>query len=185
MSNKTASEAGEPGSAPLQCQRVPPRRILVVDDETVIRLMITAVLVRSGYEVDGAQDGAAAWAALQSKGYDLLITDNSMPKITGIGLVKMLRRQSSTLPVVMATGATPTEDLKRYPWLGINAILLKPYATADLLKTVKRTLREADNIAANCQLLLFPDKKNACLPLALHAQGATENLGLKEPPSKL
>lgn len=180
MSNDTASEAGEP----LQCRVIPPRRILVVDDEAVIRLLITAALLRSGYEVDDAQDGQVAWAALQAKRYDLLITDNSMPKMTGIALVKTLRGHNLTLPIVMATGATPTEDLKRYPWLGINAILLKPYAVEDLLKTVKKTLHETDGIPANGQLLLFPDTKNPSLPLATRAQATMEEFALEKPLTK-
>jgi len=184
MSNDTASEAGEPASAPLQCRVIPPRRILVVDDEAVIRLLITAALLRSGYEVDDAQDGEVAWAALQAKRYDLLITDNSMPKMTGIALVKTLRGHNLTLPIVMATGATPTEDLKRYPWLGINAILLKPYAVEDLLKTVKKTLHETDGIPANGQLLLFPDTKNPSLPLAIRAQATMEEFALEKPLTK-
>jgi DNA-binding response OmpR family regulator len=107
-----------------------------------------------------------------------------MPKMTGIALVKTLRGHNLTLPIVMATGATPTEDLKRYPWLGINAILLKPYAVEDLLKTVKRTLHETDGIAANGQLLLFPDTKNASMPLAIRAQAATEEFALEKPLTK-
>jgi DNA-binding response OmpR family regulator len=186
MSNTTAAEAGENGFAALQCKTVPPRRILVAEDETVIRLMITAALVRSGYEVDTAQDGAVAWAALQAKHYDLLITDNSMPKITGIGLVKRLRGHASTLPVVMATGATPTEDLKRYPRLGISAILLKPYTTESLLKTVRKTLREAESTPlSHCQLLLFPDNNISWPPLAIHPQLAAEQLAMTEAPPRL
>jgi CheY-like chemotaxis protein len=143
-----------------------------VDDETVIRLLISAALVRAGYHVDAVPDGAAAWAALQGKHYDLLVTDNSMPKITGIGLIKMLRSQASTLPVVMATGAIPTEDLKRHPWLRINAILVKPYTIEDLLEAVKKTFQEADSIASHCQLLLYLNTHNTKLLLGAEAECA-------------
>jgi CheY-like chemotaxis protein len=68
-----------------------------------------------------------------------------MPEITGIGLVRKLRDHGLTLPVVMATGASPTEDLNRYPSLRITAILLKPYTVKDLLHTVEQTLREPDS----------------------------------------
>jgi len=154
MSNTTTPDAGNFARAPLELRRIPPHRILVAEDEAVIRSLITVALERSGYEVDSAPDGAVAWSALQAKHYDLLVTDNSMPKITGIGLVKLLRDHASTLPVVMATGAAPTEDLERYPWLGISAILLKPHLIEDLLKTVKQTLLEAGNIAGNHRLFL-------------------------------
>jgi len=143
MSNDTASEAGEPASAPLQCRVIPPRRILVVDDEAVIRLLITAALLRSGYEVDDAQDGEVAWAALQAKRYDLLITDNCMPKITGMKLIKMLRDRDEALPVVMVSGLKPTEDPNWHPSLGITAFLLKPFGPGALRDTVENVLRAA------------------------------------------
>ena len=135
--------ADEARSAPLHRRPAHSHRILVVDDEPQIRQLITNSLAREGYEVDIAEDGAGAWEALQVRRYDLMITDNSMPKVTGIALVKRLRSQSSTLPVVMASGTIPTEELNRHPSLGINAILLKPFAIDEMLNTVKRILHMA------------------------------------------
>jgi DNA-binding response OmpR family regulator len=119
----------------------PPRRILLVDDDISMRELNTEALSRAGFEVDGAADGAAGWAALQAKPYDLLITDNSMPKVTGVELVRLLRGKNRDLPVIMASGATPTEELKRHPQLAINVILLKPYTTDEFLGTVEQVLR--------------------------------------------
>ena len=117
----------------------------MVDDEPSIRQLVTNSLARAGYRVDSAADGALAWEALQVRRYDLLITDNFMPKITGIELVKKIRGKSSTLPVVMATGSFPAEELERHPWLGISDILLKPFTIEQILKTVKKVLCEAGN----------------------------------------
>jgi DNA-binding response OmpR family regulator len=135
--DKDPSQAGEPAG-----HANPPHRILVVDDEPSIRLLITNSLARAGYRVDAAADGALAWEALQVRRYDLLITDNAMPKITGIALVKKLRNSSSTLPVVMATGAIPHE-LEHHPSLGISNILLKPFTVEQILTTVKEVLCKA------------------------------------------
>jgi DNA-binding response OmpR family regulator len=126
--------------APRPSRTNPPQRILVVEDDISIRQLSAEMLMGSGYEVDTAEDGAAGWEALQSRHYDLLITDNSMPKVTGFQMVRMLRGQDPTLPVIMATGAMPTEEMGRHPGLEINAILLKPYGIADLLETVKKVL---------------------------------------------
>jgi DNA-binding response OmpR family regulator len=167
------------------CRTSRSHRILVVDDEPVVRSFTMAILVRSGYEVDSARDGADAWTTLNKKNYDLLITDNSMPKITGIGLIKMLRDHALSLPVIMATGAYPTAELERYPWLEISAILLKPYAIGDLLKTVKKTLNETRSIAVAGQLLLFPDSKNIVPQLAFHAHESAERFLLEEPLPRL
>ena len=73
--------------------------------------------------------------------YDLLITDHSMPKVTGLEMVKMLRGEDSTVPIIMASAAIPVEELNRNPSLRINAILNKPYTITELLGTVREVLR--------------------------------------------
>jgi DNA-binding response OmpR family regulator len=118
----------------------PRQRILVVDDEPDIRRLNTEVLASSGYHVDAAEDGATAWNALQLANYDLLITDHDMPKMSGLELLKKLHDSSLKLPVIMATGTLPEEQLARHPWLQIEAILLKPYTFDELLTTVKNVL---------------------------------------------
>ena len=143
MKDNQNRPAEESAGAAVQTQTSPPHRILVVDDETDIRHFNTAVLLRSGYEVEAVADGAAAWEALNADSYDLLITDNSMPRVTGIELLKMLRAARMELPVIMATGALPTEEFARYPWLQPAALLLKPYTTAMLLSAVEKVLRDA------------------------------------------
>jgi DNA-binding response OmpR family regulator len=118
-----------------------PQRILVVEDDLSIRELSAEVLIRFGYEVDSAADGAAGWETLQAKRYDLLITDHSMPKVTGLEMVKMLRGENSTVPIIMASAAIPVEELNRNPSLRINAILNKPYTITELLGTVREVLR--------------------------------------------
>lgn len=115
----------------------------MVDDEACIRRLLTQVLVGSGYHVDVAEDGAAAWEALQANPYDLLITDHSMPKISGVELVKHLRSARMALPVVMVAGELPLRDLDRNPSLQLAATLSKPFAVDALIDTVKSVLREA------------------------------------------
>ena len=133
--------ADEPGSATLQGPLNPAQRILVVDDETAIRRMVTGTLVNSGYYVDAAEDGADAWEALQVKRYDLLITDNNMPKMSGVELLQRLHATRMELPVIMATGTLPKEEFIRHPGLEPAAVLLKPYSISELLETVKAVLR--------------------------------------------
>lgn len=140
----TQSEVENPASTSPQCHSKPPHSILVVDDETYARQWLADALVKYGYHVNTAGDGAAAWEALQDKTYDLVITDNSMPKLTGIEMVKLLRSKDTTLPVIMVSAALPEEELKRHPWLGINAFFLKPYAIGEMLSTVQQTLSGPD-----------------------------------------
>jgi DNA-binding response OmpR family regulator len=129
-------------------QTNPASRILVVEDDKDVREFNTKALSRSGYEVDTAEDGAAAWQALNTDSYDLMITDHIMPKLTGVELLKKLRAARMALPVIMATGTLPEEELTRYPWLRPAATLLKPYTVTDLLGTVKEILRATDGARA-------------------------------------
>ena len=141
MKDNELLQAGESAGASVQCQAESPHRILVVDDDRDIRLLCTGVLAIPGYHVDAAEDGAAAWEVLQAKRYDLVITDNNMPRLTGIELLKKLHDTRMALPVILATGTLPKEEFTRNPWLQPVATLLKPYTVEELLGTVKEVLR--------------------------------------------
>jgi DNA-binding response OmpR family regulator len=118
----------------------PRQRILVADDDELIRQLNTEVLTYSGYLVDAAKNGAVAWEAIQANTYDLLITDQSMPEVTGVGLLKRLHAARLALPVIMATATYPQDEMAEHPWLQIEASLLKPYTFEELLTTVKNVL---------------------------------------------
>lgn len=120
-------------------------RVLVVDDEISIRKLTTEMLTRSGYEVDSAVDGEAGWEALQAKCYDLLITDNFMPKVTGIEMIKKLHAANMRLPVIMATAILPQEEIIQNPWLKAIPMLIKPFKSADLLGIVIKTIGASDH----------------------------------------
>ncbi len=121
----------------------PPYRIFVVDDNEDIRRLNAEVLLDYGYHVDTAEDGALAWDALQLNHYDLLITDNEMPNLSGIQLLNKLHAAGMALPVIIVSGSLPTEALSLHPWLHIEAMLLKPYTIAELLGTVEAVLTAA------------------------------------------
>lgn len=132
----------------------PRRRILLVDDDPQLLELNAVALIRFGYDVDTAEDGVAAWQALHdtSVRYDLLITDNKMPRVTGLELIKKMRFEEMTMPVILASGTIPTEELKQYPWLLLDATLPKPFTIAELLDTVKKVLRTTENAIRSSQL---------------------------------
>jgi CheY-like chemotaxis protein len=125
-----------------------PRRILVVDDEPLIRQLHKEVLSEFGFIVELAENGAAAWDALQLHHYDLMITDNEMPQMTGVELLEKLHAARIALPVILVSGTMPSEELKHPELMCVEATLQKPYAIADLLKTVNKVL-VAPKVAAN------------------------------------
>src|SRR5947207_15490682 len=73
-------QTAEPACTATQGHANRPNRILLVDDDILIREPAAKALSSSGYQVDTAEDGACGWEALHAGSYDLLITDNSMPK---------------------------------------------------------------------------------------------------------
>ena len=107
MKGDKTSRAEERASARTRSRAVHSNRILLVDDELDIRLLGADLLFHSGYQVDTAGDGESGWEALQARDYDLLITDNKMPKVSGVELVRKLRSARMALPVILATGAMP------------------------------------------------------------------------------
>jgi DNA-binding response OmpR family regulator len=144
MKDQNIASAGYSGSALPTCSQTNLPRILVVEDDLAIRQLSAEALTSSGYQVETAEDGAAGWEALEGSNYDLLITDNTMPRMSGVELVKMLRSARMTLPVVMASGTPPAEALHGDSSLQLAATLLKPFTMDELLATVEKVLRTAE-----------------------------------------
>ena len=134
------SLAGKLANASLQCESNPPHRILVVDQDPYIRHLSAEVLIRHGYAVNAAEDGAAAWEELQVNNYNLLITDQRIPKVSGVELLKKIHATRMALPVIMATKTLPTRKFTLLPWLQPATILRKPYTFEKLLGMVKNVL---------------------------------------------
>ena len=120
------------------------QRILVVDDASSTRQLKVDLLLNSGYDVEEARDGADGWEALQNGHYDLVITDNTMPRMTGVEMIEKLRSASMTVPVIMATGFMPIFVFARKPWLKPDAALTIPFSNDELLEAVKRMLGKDD-----------------------------------------
>ncbi len=130
----------------------------MVDDDRDVRRISAHALIGSGYHADTAEDGAAAWEALQIKDFNLLITDHNMPKLTGVELVRKLRSARMALPVILATGKLPTEALVQNPSLQLAALLPKPFSIDELLETVRTVLRATDHAPGSLEPL--PDSQS-------------------------
>ena len=151
---KDKIEFSEAIAAPDPPQANAPRRILVVDDENDVRLRTMDMLLNAGFEVAGAEDGAAGWETLQAGTFDLVITDNQMPKMTGVEMIEKLRSAALKTLVIMATGNLPVFRFARQPWLCPDAVLERPYSNADLLAMVNKVLRRDDGYNAHMKMLL-------------------------------
>jgi len=118
--------------------KVSRRRILVVEDDDDIRRFNAEALTGSGYHVNTAVDGAKGWEALNANRFDLLITDNSMPNLSGLELIKKLNEACMPVRVILASGVSHAEETE----LRLAATLPKPFTLDELLRTVHYVLGE-------------------------------------------
>ena len=119
------------------------QRILVVDDEEDIRRLISSILAREGFDVKVAADGEEARDELHRKHYDLLVTDNEMPRLTGLELIQWIRKEGMNLPVILASGSLPKETAHAYAQLQIAAVIPKPFNNGEFLTIAKIALQES------------------------------------------
>ena len=119
------------------------QRILVADDDECIRQLVSTALNVDGFDVDAAADGEQAWEALHHEHYDLLVTDNEMPRLAGLKLIERIRNEGMSLPIIVASGSLSAERVRDNPHLQIAAVLPKPFDLLELLATVRNALRTA------------------------------------------
>jgi two-component system sensor histidine kinase and response regulator WspE len=115
------------GRGSQQADAVPRKRVLVVDDSLTVRELERKLLLNRGYEVAVAVDGMDGWNALRAEDFDLLITDIDMPRMDGIELVTLLRRDSrlQSLPVMVVSYKDREEDRRRGLDAGADYYLAK------------------------------------------------------------
>ena len=117
-----------------------PAKVLVVDDETPVRAMISAALEREGYTVELAGGGREALDALELNAFNLVLTDIVMQDVNGIALLERIHALQPNLPVVMVTAvhdiSVAIDSMRR----GAYDYLLKPFERDQLLSTVSRAL---------------------------------------------
>jgi CheY-like chemotaxis protein len=120
-------------------------RILLVDDEEALVKMGKKILERLGYGVDGQTKPEEALAAIEAdpKKYDLVITDQMMPGMTGSNLAEKLHQLRPDLPVILNTGYTAALHSDQLQAFGIRKILLKPLSIETLAEAVRSVLKEA------------------------------------------
>lgn len=128
-----------------QRQPNPRQRILVVEGEEDIRRLNSEVLISSGYHVDAFDNGLAAWNTLQINNYDLLITAENLPKVSGAELLKKMHYAGIYLPVIMTGKVLSTWELAAHPWMQATTLLHTPYSFKNLITIVKNLLHITDS----------------------------------------
>lgn len=113
-------------------------KILIVDDESIIRESLVFVLQKENYEVEEAENGAKAFDKIQSGSFDLVISDIEMPEIKGIELLKKIRQYSPQTFVMIITAYASIDTAISALRNGAHDYILKPLEFDDLILRVKR-----------------------------------------------
>ena len=117
-------------------------RILVVDDSTTMRQMVSFTLTDAGHEVTEAPDGTKALAEAKAKKFDLVITDVNMPGMNGLDLVKSLRalEEFKFTPILVLTTESGQDVKSRGREVGATGWIVKPFSPEVLIQTLRKVL---------------------------------------------
>ncbi len=140
-------------------------KLLVVDDENNLRLVVQKELSRQGHEVEAASDGEAAWALLEEQDFDVLLCDINMPRLDGISLLRRLCEKSQNPPeVIMLTGQATVESAIEAMKLGAYDYLTKPYRITELSILVTQAAAKQKLKIDNQRMRAQIERKNLKLP---------------------
>lgn len=127
-------------------------RILIVEDEEKIARFIELELQHEGYRTDKAMDGRTGLEKAESGGYDLLLLDIMLPELSGMEVLRRLRRNSD-LPVIMLTARDAVMDKVSGLDLGADDYVTKPFAIEELLARIRTALKKHKREAEPSALL--------------------------------
>lgn len=121
-------------------------KVLVVEDDSDIRELLTLYFAAKGYEVETANDGQEALAQLQQVQPDLMLLDVVLPKLDGWGVLTAVRAQSR-IPVILLTSLDDTEDVIKGLSLGADDYLCKPFEIRELDARIQSIIRRLEPVA--------------------------------------
>ena len=147
-------------------------KILFVEDERDLSLIVCDTLRQQGYDVVAAFDGIEGLAKYKTEGADLIVADVMMPRLDGFAMAKEIRRLSANVPIIFLTAKSTIDDVEEGFGIGANDYLKKPFELRELLVRIKALLRnKANSLAENVtydiggykfdatnQLLIFNEK---------------------------
>jgi two-component system response regulator PrrA len=149
-------------------------RLLVVDDDPAIRRGLRRALGLSGFAVEAVDDGEAALALLADGGVDAVVLDVSMPGMSGVDVVRRLRRRGEEVPVLMLSALDAVDDRIAGLAAGADDYVVKPFSAAELELRLRALLRRGrpvpHGVVAACGVVLDTEARSASAagrPLAL------------------
>jgi putative two-component system response regulator len=150
-------------------------RVLVIDDEDVIRGLMREILERAGYETIGAETAEQALALLEEQDVALVVSDIVMPGLTGLELLDEVRTRRPSLPVILVTGAGTYENLSEAVARGASGLVIKPFSHADLQNAVAGALERVRRTEHDLRERFLAPTLAATLANAIEARDAEPN----------
>lgn len=115
-------------------------KILFVEDEEDLALIVADTLRAQGYEVITANDGVAGLDRFKSEGADIVVADVMMPKMDGFSMAKEIRKTSPTVPLLFLTAKSTIDDVEEGFEIGANDYLKKPFELRELIVRIRALL---------------------------------------------
>ena len=116
-------------------------KILFVEDEEDLTLIVSDTLRGQGYDVITAADGIQGLVKFKSEGADIVVADVMMPKMDGFTMAKEIRKLSPTVPLLFLTAKSTIDDVEQGFEIGANDYLKKPFELRELIVRIKALLR--------------------------------------------
>ena len=119
------------------------RKILIIDDEQLMREFLAETLTRSNYRVVCAKDGAEGLKEITTDSFDLIITDIKMPEMNGIELIQQVRKIDKNMPIIVCTAFQYMKDDYELVNANLAAYVTKPFKNDQFRELVKNILARA------------------------------------------
>lgn len=154
-------------------------RILIVEDELHLAEALSQILKKQNYSVDAVHDGRSGLDYAQSGIYDLLLLDIMMPEMDGISVLKELRKDGISTPVIMLTAKGEITDMVTGLDHGADDYIAKPFSSEELLARIRAALRRKGEVIPDDALKFGDLELNTANP-KLSVNGKEMKLNLKE-----
>lgn len=130
-------------------------RLLLAEDETELANALSTILKHNHYSVDTVYNGEDALSYLQTGLYDAAVLDIMMPKLDGLSVLKQIRAQGNSIPIIMLTAMSGTNDKVEGLDAGADDYLTKPFSTKELLARIRAITRRQEDLTHS--ILSFGD----------------------------
>jgi DNA-binding response OmpR family regulator len=117
-------------------------KILLAEDEEVLRMLVVDTLDDEGYTIDEACDGKEAYQLIKENEYDLILLDYMMPFYSGLELIELIRNEGNQAKIMMLSAKSQSADQQKVLEAGADYFMSKPFSPLQLVKRIEEILGE-------------------------------------------